>query len=975
MRLAVIVLLLAGGVPVVRGFFEELVLMQVENAVHRYSYQLGGEYELTQATADAVDAKGNPTNPLICEPGSGFSKWNTPPMTAAGWCSYSYSWHNDNGGSVSSMTKAGLEVTDFSRVTSEYDSSATEKFAEVVSHSTDGKLITECRKREGNSLAADSFESMNAFTTVASPVKKTKTLKLKSPKNVRSVDVALHEPASTKAQGLVAAIRVSYTADQKTCPDGLLDELTTAATEFIGQNVRAGHYPKKPKGNLVVANVAQLKTDATATVGPALTAWFSIDFNATMTDSSTVPLVTGRELCRPACAADANEEFYKADVGTGSLDDVDLVPFGSSEKQTCDDVFKSGSTVTMDLYESASLTSQDFFPTANDVDSPFLNTLSGSTTADGENADVGNKWLVLCSGLDRLQSVQFGSSSTSWGPHTADCCNVCKTLDPPCVWHSNDRLGCDHQAGCVWNSTLGYSGAGGGCKDEGNTSSTIYRRHARSDELSLETAGAAPRARRAYSSSSASGSAATAGAVSTWIWTQAAFMPPVCTGLLAVAGTTDASYDNPTATTPCSKGCGGGVNPRNAHAINELSWLLGACMFVALMVGLASTFRSPSGGEPLVLANGVLVIVGVHVVAGLWLMWDEGMSCGEYQVALSGHPQQIMSKLAWHWPHVITSEGIVWPYIVATVLAVGVIIIAFAGIIENETIDGLAAFRLVAMVAPLLTLVTMEIFVAVGTYGAMTAGRTEDPDESMHFWTAEAFAKMGEPVDRNTELAVGAWLIAVAFMVVSVGTVAIAAGTMGLTGMTADPAGPMPVTAMLELLLFPGAVILATEAAKVAKYVDDVWHGPNDSYMVTSDVLDFCASTSWIDATVSEAGMVTLYVFALAMPVALGIALLMLLYADSDGPTAAAARMVALAASAGTVALTVFIFMWQKLGHCLTVPITPAFAYFAPFFTAVGVAVLAVTAVSVVATMSGTSMQRFTAGGYFGASTKTTSFM
>ena len=453
-------------------------------------------------------------------------------------------------------------------------------------------------------------------------------------------------------------------------------------------------------------------------------------------------------------------------------------------------------------------------------------------------------------------------------------------------------------------------------------------------------------------------------------------MPPVCTGLLAVAGTTDASYDNPTVTTPCSKGCGGGVNPRGSHAINELSWLLGACMFVALMVGLASAFQTPSGGEPLVLANGVLVIVGVHVVAGLWLMWDEGMSCGEYHVALSGHPQQIMSKLAWHWPHVITSEGIVWPYVVATVLAVGVIVIAFVGIMENETIDGLAAFRLVAMVAPLLTLVTMEIYVAVGTYGAMTTGRSEDPDESMHFWTAEAFAKMGDPVDQNTELAVGAWLIAVAFMVVCVGTVAVTGAATGLTGMTADPAGAMPVTAMLELLLFPGAVILATEVSNAATYVDDVWYGPNDSYMVTSDVLDFCASTSWIDTTVTEAGMVVLYVFALAMPVALGLALAMLFFrGGDDSPTAAAARMVALAASAGTVALTVYIFMWQKLGHCLTVPITPAFAYFAPFFTAVGVAVLAMTAVSVVAGMSGTSMQRFSAGGYFGASTKTTSFM
>ena len=955
MRLAVIALLMA-GVPVVQCFAnweDELGLMWCGLFGSGFSTCPVNTEVQVKATADAVDADGVQTNPLICEPGLGFSKWNTPPTTAMGWCSYSYSWHND--GASGTFTKAGLPAVDFVRVTSEYDSNAAEKFAEVVSHSTDGKLITECRKREGNTLVVDSnagFTSMKDFNIEKSSttVTNTKKLKLASYKNVRSVDVALHEPGSTKAQGLVAAIRVSYTTDQKACPDDLLDELHTAATDFIGENVRADHYLKKPKGDLVVATVAQLKTDATATVGPALTAWFSIDFNATMTDASTVQLVTGRELCRPACAADANERFASTISSRYSIP-TDAV-------HTCSSMFATESNYDLLLYDaSGNIQESDISTSQQDVVVP----LPTSSAASSPNQLLENKWMLMCSGMDRLKSYVFNDGTKARDIGTADCCNVCKTLDPPCSWHSNDRLGCEHQAGCVWNPSLRASG--GGCEDE----------------ISLETANeTAPRARRAYgaSSSSASGSAATAGAVSTWIWTQAAVMPPVCTGLLAVAGTTDASYDNPTVTTPCSKGCGGGVNPRSSHAINELSWLLGACMFVALMVGLASAFQTPSGGEPLVLANGVLVIVGVHVVAGLWLMWDEGMSCGEYHVALSGHPQQIMSKLAWHWPHVITSEGIVWPYIVATVLAVGVIIIAFVGIVENETIDGLAAFRLVAMVAPLLTLVTMEIFVAVGTYGAMTTGRSEDPDESMHFWTAEAFAKMGgDAVDQNTELAVGAWLIATAFMVVCVGTVAVAAAATGLTGMTADPAGAMPVTAMLELLLFPGAVILATEVSNGATFVDDVWYGPNDSYMVTSDVLDFCASTSWIDTTVTEAGMVVLYVFALAMPVALGLALAMLFFrGGDDSPTAAAARMVALAASAGTVALTVYIFMWQKLGHCLTVPITPAFAYFAPFFTTVGVAVLAMTAVSVVAGMSGTSMQRFNKG-YFGASTKTTSFM
>jgi hypothetical protein len=305
-------------------------------------------------------------------------------------------------------------------------------------------------------------------------------------------------------------------------------------------------------------------------------------------------------------------------------------------------------------------------------------------------------------------------------------------------------------------------------------------------------------------------------------------------------------------------------------------------------------------------------------------MWDDGMSCTEYLVEFSGEPQQVMSRLAWHWPHVITSQGILWPYIIGILLASIVGGLALFGFFSEGTLSGSAAFQAVAMIAPLLTLVTMEIFVAVGTYGAMTAGRSEDPDEKMNFWVAEAFAKMGgEAVDRNTSLAVGGWLVVVAFMVVSVGTTAISAYTYGLRGMVVDPAG-MPATAVLQAFLFPGAVMLATEAYAAAKHADRVWHGPNDSYMGVSDVLDFCASTSWIDTTITEAGMVVLYVFALAMPVALGLALLTLIATRGDGSsTSAAARMVALVATAGTVCLTVYMFVWQKLGHCLTVPNPP----------------------------------------------------
>jgi hypothetical protein len=376
-------------------------------------------------------------------------------------------------------------------------------------------------------------------------------------------------------------------------------------------------------------------------------------------------------------------------------------------------------------------------------------------------------------------------------------------------------------------------------------------------------------------------------------------------------------------------------------------------------------------------ANLVAGVVALHIVTGLWLMWDSGKTCGDYLVEFSGSPQQVMSRLAWHWPHVITTEGIVWPYIVATVLVIVVVVMAFVGSCTQEGLSGSEAFRAAAMVAPLLTLVTMEIFVAVGTYGAMTAGRSEDPDEKMNFWVAEAFGKMEGPVDRNTNLVVGAVLILVAFAVVSVGTVALAGTTYGLGGMVSDPTGEMPVTAVLQLFLFPGAVMLATEAATAAKHVDRVFFGPNDSYMLNSAVLDFCSSTSWIEATVTEPGMVALYVFALATPVALGLALATIVFSRGDGPAAAAARMVALVASACFVALTAFIFSWQKFSHCVTVPITPAFAYYAPFFTTVGVAVLAMTAVGIVDGYGEGIQRQGMVGSYAGyfSATKTTSFM
>jgi hypothetical protein len=524
------------------------------------------------------------------------------------------------------------------------------------------------------------------------------------------------------------------------------------------------------------------------------------------------------------------------------------------------------------------------------------------------------------------------------------------------------------------------------CQPSSGSGSGIKARRARSDNLELEPelddSEGAKRARRYDSSSSvAVGSASDPSATSTWIWTQAALMPPVCSGLLGIAGVTDASYDNPVATTPCTKGCGGMVDPRNSHAMNELNWLLGVVLAILAFLQIGSMAMSGDGGEPTKAANLIVAVIAAHVIVGLWLMWDDGMSCTEYLVEFSGEPQQVMSRLAWHWPHVITSQGILWPYIIGILLASIVGGLALFGFFSEGTLSGSAAFQAVAMIAPLLTLVTMEIFVAVGTYGAMTAGRSEDPDEKMNFWVAEAFAKMGgEAVDRNTSLAVGGWLVVVAFMVVSVGTTAISAYTYGLRGMVVDPAG-MPATAVLQAFLFPGAVMLATEAYAAAKHADRVWHGPNDSYMGVSDVLDFCASTSWIDTTITEAGMVVLYVFALAMPVALGLALLTLIATRGDGSsTSAAARMVALVATAGTVCLTVYMFVWQKLGHCLTVPITPGFAYFAPFFTTVGVTVLAITATAIVAGI-GEAPPAYTAkmtasyAGYFGASTASTSFM
>lgn len=984
MRLAVIALLMTGGVSAqfaIGDIFNSIILDAI-------GYETLHGSLFSQATADA-NAGGVQTNPLVCEDDSTAldAKWNEPPNSIHSWCSYSYSW---NGEAASGSAFQGLELTDFKPVTSELTGTSAESILDVASDPNEPFLKSICKQREGGIVQDGHFKSASTFLEGKGPSTKwgkKGRMNLVSIEAIISVDIALHESPSI-AQGLIVSTRVVWNKDGiisfgedvrikfdrvHRFPQWLLEQTKAFTATQIGKQLHTG-------SGMHVAEVARKYEDGVeGVVGAAFTMWFAVTPSSADLEDGAFAFVTGRNTCKESCPdlATGADAFKVKDASSGALSTT-------SGDSTCSTVLSDDAWTVK--------------------------------TKDVEYTNPNDKWLALCTSIN-TRPTTLTHGGVTYDGSSAECCKACAETAPPCVFHSNDKHACMKDTACDWtdptdggtNCASAYSDSvactalGGGCSIDSTTGmctggssratcqpasgsgSGILARRARSDELELKLDGSegAKRARRYDSSSStAVGSASDPSATSTWVWTQATLMPPVCSGLLGIAGVTDASYDNPGATTPCTKGCGGMVKPRNSHAMNELNWLMGVVLAIVAFLQIGSMAMSGDGGEPTKLANLIIAVIAAHVIVGLWLMWDDGMSCTEYLVEFSGEPQQVMSRLAWHWPHVITTQGIMWPYIIGILLAAIVGALALIGLLSKKrfALPGSAAFQAVAMIAPLLTLVTMEIFVAVGTYGAMTAGRSEGPDEKMNFWVAEAFAKMGgEAVERNTSLAVGGWLVVVAFMVVSVGTTVIAAYAYGLRGMVSDPAG-MPATAVLQAFLFPGAVMLATEAYAAAKHADRVWHGPNDSYMVTSDVLDFCASTSWIDTTVTEAGMVALYVFALAMPVALGLALLTLIATRGDGsPTSAAARMVALVATAGTVALTVYMFMWQKLGHCLTVPITPGFAYFAPFFTTVGVTVLAITATAIVAGI-GDAPPAYTAkmptsyAGYFGA-TKSTSFM
>jgi hypothetical protein len=945
---------------------------------------------LSEATADA-NVGGVQTNPDICEDDSTAraAKWNEPPNDIHDWCSYSYSW---NGQPASGSAYQGLELTDFQRVTSEYTGTEAESILDVASDPNNKFLQSICKQREKGMVQDGHFKSASKFLEGSGPSrnwgKHGRVVALHD--DIVSVDIALHESPAI-AQGLIVSTRIVFDKDGifkigersdntkanfdtfSEGPKYLLEQTKGFTVKQISKQLHTGK-------EMHVAEVGRKYEDGVeGVVGAAFTMWFAVAPTDEDLEKASFAIVLGRRTCREFCPdLDSDADSFK------EIDSASKELKAPTVDSTCGTVLSSDDWIV--------------------------------STGDQTLTNPNDKWLALCTAINtRPTTLTHGGKS--YDGNSAECCKACAAAKPPCVFHSNDKYACMKDTACEWTDPDGgpdcasafsdpvtCAALGGGCSIDSSTGmctggsgvatcqpssgsgSGIKARRARSDnlelELELDDSEGAKRARRYDSSSSvAVGSASDPSATSTWIWTQAALMPPVCSGLLGIAGVTDASYDNPVATTPCTKGCGGMVDPRNSHAMNELNWLLGVVLAILAFLQIGSMAMSGDGGEPTKAANLIVAVIAAHVIVGLWLMWDDGMSCTEYLVEFSGEPQQVMSRLAWHWPHVITSQGILWPYIIGILLASIVGGLALFGFFSEGTLSGSAAFQAVAMIAPLLTLVTMEIFVAVGTYGAMTAGRSEDPDEKMNFWVAEAFAKMGgEAVDRNTSLAVGGWLVVVAFMVVSVGTTAISAYTYGLRGMVVDPAG-MPATAVLQAFLFPGAVMLATEAYAAAKHADRVWHGPNDSYMGVSDVLDFCASTSWIDTTITEAGMVVLYVFALAMPVALGLALLTLIATRGDGSsTSAAARMVALVATAGTVCLTVYMFVWQKLGHCLTVPITPGFAYFAPFFTTVGVTVLAITATAIVAGI-GDAPPAYTAkmtasyAGYFGASTASTSFM
>ena len=472
------------------------------------------------------------------------------------------------------------------------------------------------------------------------------------------------------------------------------------------------------------------------------------------------------------------------------------------------------------------------------------------------------------------------------------------------------------------------------------------------------------------------------------VWIEGATLPPTCTFMNSVRGT------NETKNSPseCSLGCGGRHEPRSLQVLDVLSLFVLGCTLLHTAMRIVTFFRSTGADDKA--SDGtmtrtqhkvllvVIVVVVLHVIIATMLQWSSSNDCIGF-LAKQNSLRDALSSVSWIWPSSgFTTQSYMWLYALSIIISAAVAIIASTELLNsNQTI---AMVEQVLSLFPAMMYVSAIIFVASGTYGAMSNGRHENADGLAGYWRGEAFYINEKILGHTSEgpingsLRASAWLMVTAFIVISVLSAIVipylfrsSTGEFGVS----IPQGEFTSIAAAQMIFFPVAGYMCRVAVKAHKYVNDAW-GHDNGYAQMASVRDYCASASFIEDTISHNGTVALIVMTIIFTTLLGVAWAIMAYHRMYGVTEYAARHARTVSVFSVAVLTpimLFMFAPQKLSVCATLPIPPVFAVLAPIAIATGIYILCKAMVEQIrgkpeAAPMVEEIEMATISGYFGGS-------
>lgn len=475
------------------------------------------------------------------------------------------------------------------------------------------------------------------------------------------------------------------------------------------------------------------------------------------------------------------------------------------------------------------------------------------------------------------------------------------------------------------------------------------------------------------------------------VWLEGALLPPACTFMNDVRGT------NQTKNSPneCSVGCGGRHEPRVAQIVGGTTLLVGAYLLYHLVMRVLAFFQTVlqdkesdntmTRPQHKVLML-VVVVVILHILIATGLQWSSNDDCVKY-FASHGSLRDTLSGVAWYWPQAgFTTHAYTWPLVVSLLATVFVLVAAGIELINHKQSSKMVE-RVLEMF-PAMMFCASVVFAASGTYGAMSNGRQEDADALAGYWRGEAFyiheRLLGHTDDGpiNGNLRAAAWLMVTAFIVVSVASAIVVPliyrkGEFGLAVMPRK----LPAIAMVQTIVFAVSCYMCRVAVKAHDHVSDAWEHDDVSFAAVSAVRRYCASASFVEDTVSEAGTMAFVVMSILFTSVLGVAWAIMVwnyYFGNDVVGASAVRHARTASIFAVAVLTpmmLFVFAPQKLSVCATLAVPPMFAVLAPIAIAAGFYVMCTAMVEQISgkiedspEMSKTESIEMSTFGYFGAS-------